>query len=118
MALTNLQRSMLERARASGAGTLGISLGDEACNFLIATIATDLGINQQFPELRGEGIDFFAVTPSSAGITVEASLHDLFERLVSIAPDADTYFSCLAALHRSRLKYSKILEYQPIPTMD
>ena len=109
---------MLERARASGAGTVGISLSDEACNFLIATIATDLGINRQFPELRGEGIDFFAVTPSSAGIAVDASLYDLFERLVSIAPDADTYFSCLAALHRSRLKYAKILEYQPIPTMD
>jgi len=42
----------------------------------------------------------------------------LFERLTALIPDADTYFSCLATLYKSRLKYERILEEQPIPTLD
>jgi hypothetical protein len=118
MALTNLQKTVLEKARASGAGTMGVSLSDEACNFLIATIADDLGIEDRFPELRDGRADFFSVAPADAALQVETGLYDLFERLVTVVPDADTYFSCLAALHRSRLKYARILEHQPIPTMD
>lgn len=97
---------------------MGISLSDEACNFLIATIANDLGISSTFPELRDGSADFFSVAPSVAALAVKTELYELFERLVTVVPDADTYFSCLAALHRSRLKYARILEHQPIPTMD
>ena len=68
MALTNLQKSMLEKARASGAGTMGVSLNDEACNFLIATIANDLGIIGHFPELRDGSADFFSVAPLDAAL--------------------------------------------------
>lgn len=42
----------------------------------------------------------------------------LIERLVTFVPDADTFFSCLATLQKSRLKYVRILECQQIPTMD
>ncbi len=42
----------------------------------------------------------------------------LIERLFGLAPDADTYFIYLATLLKSRQKYARILEYQPIPTMD
>jgi hypothetical protein len=118
MALTNLQKSALEKARASGAGTMGVSLSDEACNFLIATIANDLRIRSLFPELRVGSTDFFSIAPIEAALSVKTELYELFERLVTVASDADTYFSCLAALHRSRLKYARILEHQPIPTMD
>ena len=41
----------------------------------------------------------------------------LFERLVTLEPNADTYFSCLSTLHKSRLKYERILRTQPIPTI-
>jgi hypothetical protein len=42
----------------------------------------------------------------------------LFERLVAANSDADTYFACLAALHKARLKYERILCDQPIPTLE
>ncbi|MBE3037541.1 MAG: hypothetical protein IMZ62_01820 [Chloroflexi bacterium] len=42
----------------------------------------------------------------------------LFERLLALRRDADMYFACLATLHKARLKYSKILRTQPIPTID
>ncbi len=118
MGLTNLQRSMLEKARASGAGAMGISLTDEACNFLISTIAHDLAVTEHFPELPNESSDFFSVAPPDARLSLNTGLYELFERLVSVVPNADTYFSCLSALHRSRLKYARILECQAIPTMD
>ena len=42
----------------------------------------------------------------------------LFERALALDADADTYFFCLAALHKSRLKYQRILSAQPLPTVD
>jgi hypothetical protein len=42
----------------------------------------------------------------------------LFERLVANHPDIDTYFACLAALHKARLKYDRILQTQPLPTLE
>ena len=42
----------------------------------------------------------------------------LLERLIDLTPDADTYFASLAKLHKTRLKYERILNTQPIPTME
>ena len=42
----------------------------------------------------------------------------LFDRLVAANEDGDTYFACLAALHKARLKYEKILCTQPMPTLN
>jgi hypothetical protein len=42
----------------------------------------------------------------------------MFERLVDVAPDADTYYACLATLQKARLKYQRILETQPISTLE
>ena len=42
----------------------------------------------------------------------------MFEKLVQLKPDAATYFACLAALHKARLKYERILQTQPLPTVD
>lgn len=117
MALTQAQRTLLEKARSSGAGNMGIALSDEACHFLFAVIARDLGLLDQFPEFP-EPPEFFSLAPSGGVLKAEGSVYDLFDRLIQHEPNADTYFSCLASLHRARLKYSKILSAQPIPTMD
>lgn len=42
----------------------------------------------------------------------------LFERLVTIDPDAEMYFRCLSALHKARLKYELILRTQRVPTLE
>src|SRR6266545_7731271 len=115
MGLTQAQRAILEKARSLGGGQLGIALSDEACNYLVAVIASDLGLLPRFPGLKKPLQEFFAA-PST--LSLPGDFLGLFESLVRAAPDADTYFACLAALHKARLKYESILKTQPVPTID
>jgi hypothetical protein len=118
MALTQAQRSLIERARAVGAGEQGVALSDGACAFLVATIARDLGLLRRIKALPRDFPGFFSSAhPASLEIPGGQFLA-WFEQLVSLSADADTYFACLAKLHRARLKYQKILETQPIPTLE
>lgn len=118
MALTQSQKALIQKARAAGGGELGAGLSDEACSFLAATIVRDLGLEIEFPELPADLPDFFSAShPRDLELTGPDFMR-LLGKLVRLAPDADTYFACLAALHKARLKYARILEHQPIPTMD
>ena len=95
-----------------------MALTDSACAFLVGVIARDLGLLTHFPELPVEIPSFFSPYPlASLGLPCEDFL-PLFERLVGLDPNADTYFACLAATHKARLKYERILQVQPLPTID
>jgi hypothetical protein len=118
MALTQSQKSLIERAQASGGGELGAGLDAEACSFLVATIVQDLGLASQFSEITGEVPGFFEEVDSRKLRLQDLDFLRLIERLIALVPDADTYFSCLATLQKSRLKFVRILEHQPLPTMD
>lgn len=37
---------------------------------------------------------------------------------MGLEKDADAYFYCLATLHKARLKYERILQAQPVPTVE
>jgi len=118
MALTTAQRAIIERARSLGAGGQGVSLTDEICSYLVAVIANDLGVATALPGLPASLPEFFGRERLCSLVVPGVSFLSLFERLVCLKPDADTYFACLAALHKARLKYSRILETQPIPTFE
>ena len=119
MGLTQSQKSLIERAQAPGGGELGVGLSNEACSFLVATIVRDLGLISQFPEVRNlELPDLFEESDFGKLKLQNLDFLNSIERLVTFVPDADTYFSCLATLLKSRLKYVRILERQQIPTMD
>ncbi|HQU47380.1 MAG TPA: hypothetical protein PK867_31545, partial [Pirellulales bacterium] len=47
-----------------------------------------------------------------------ADFMPLVEKLVGLNADADLFFVCLASLHKRRLKYEKILQTQPVPTIE
>ena len=115
--LSQNQRVILERARALGGGSQGIALTDEQCVGLIAVVVRDLGLSESFPDLPLETQPFFDMTPESLQVS-SFDLFELFEQLLDLSRDADTYFQCLATLHKSRLKYQRILSTQPIPTID
>ena len=118
MALTQSQRTLIQKAQAAGGGELGTALSDDACSFLVAAIVRDLGLSGDFPELATRLPGFFD-EPDPRNLVLPG--HDFLEllgRLIELVADADTYFACLATLQKARLKYAKILEYQPIPTMD
>ena len=118
MSLTQAQRVIVEKARALGGGRQGVALDDSVCTYLVGTIAKDLGLLDHFPEFRTELIPFFGSEPLERIRFPNQDFLALFERLVTLEPNADTYFACLSTLHKSRLKYERILRTQPIPTID
>ena len=118
MALTQSQKTLIEKARSSGGGELGTGLSDEACCFLLGTIVRDLDLLQKFPELPVDFPQFFWEADPRKLQIAALDFYDLIDRLLSFVADADTYFACLATLQKSRLKYARILEYQPVPTLD
>lgn len=121
MELTQAQRTIIARARAIGGGQQGIALDNATCSYLVAVIADDLGVLEQLPEISrvaGDLPDFFATRPLSNLRLPGLDFLDLFRQLLALDPNADTYFACLATLHKSRLKYERILQTQPLPTID
>lgn len=119
MTLSAAQRSLFVKATKLGSGKQAVALSDAAACALIAITASDLGVDLNLPPLD-ESIALYANSPpSSLALQSGESAESMFGRLVdSGAVDADTYFSCLAALHKGRLKYEKILSSQAVPTMD
>jgi len=118
MALTQSQQSLIEKARVLGSGAGGHVLTDEVCTYLVAVIACDLGLAAKFPEFPTSIPGFFS-TADIERLTLDGlSFELLVERLFGLDRNADTYFACLANLHKRRLKYQRILRSQPIPTID
>lgn len=118
MGLTQSQKTLLEKALASGGGELGVGLSDGACTYIVATIARDLDILSEFREIDDCFPEFFELPDPRNLEIIGLDSYNLVDRLFNLVPDADTYFACLAALQKTRLKYARIIEYQPIPTMD
>lgn len=118
MALSRAQMAIIQKARSLGAGKQGIALTEAACSYLLAIEVRDMGLEDQFPELAGRPIPFYGPQPLADREIPGVAFLPLFERLVGLLVDADTYFSCLAWLHKLRLKYELVLKTQAIPTMD
>ena len=118
MPLSQSQKSLIEKARNVGVSDLAVPLDDAACSYLLARLAHDLGLAEQHPEVSGPIPPFFETMPVSSLRLDEVEFPPLAEKLFASVPDADTYFSCLAALHKARLKFERILQRQPFSTMD
>lgn len=118
MPLTQAQRVLWERARAPGSGGQAVGLDDSICAYLLTVIVKDLNFSDSFPELNLDIPAFFAKRDLDELRVQNVPPLRLFERILAINPDADTYFACLAALHKARLKYERILKSQPIPTIE
>lgn len=116
--LTQSERTLVERARNPGASEMAVRLEDGDCGFLIATIAKDLAI----PDVLSIDLDsvpeYFTVPPISPAHGIELPVEESLALLFDHARDSDTYFACLASLHKARLKHEQILRRQPFPTFD
>lgn len=118
MALSKSQASIWQKARSLGAGGQAISLTDEICAYLVGRIVIDLGLQSAFPEASNSLPEFFSKQPLTSLVLPGVDCDALYERLVTKNADTDVYFACLAALHKARLKYERILSTQPIPTLE
>lgn len=118
MALSKVQQSIWEKSRAIGTGGQAVLLTDGMCAYLVGRIVLDLGLQTHFPEIPSDLPEFYACRILDDLALPFGESHELFERLVGLAPDSDTYYACLATLHKARLKYQRILETQPISTLE
>lgn len=118
MALSRAQMAIVQKARALGAGKQGVALTEAACTYLLAIEVQDMGVHDRFPELPQYLTPFYGPEPLSDREIPGIPFLTLFERLVELVIDADTYFACLAWLHKLRLKYELVLKTQAIPTME
>ena len=118
MGLSKLQSGLWERACSLGNSEQAVPLTDEMLAYLIGRIAADLGLREHFPEINGELPGYYGTTAFKKLVVKGVPALPLFERLVELEKDADTYFSCLASLHKGRLKFERILQTQPFPTME
>jgi len=118
--LTITLRSYLNEAQAAGT-ELGIGLSTDQCTYLLLRIAEDLGQRQHLAHPGPTTILEFFTAADPATLAVPGrdayELEELFDELVRLVPNADIYFHCLSALQKRRLKYARILQYQPIPTI-
>jgi hypothetical protein len=117
MGLSRAQMAMVQKARALGAGKQGVALSEAACTYLLAIEVQDMGLEIEFPELPRDLISFYGPEPLDQREVTGLSFLPLFERLTGLVVDADTYFSCLAWLHKLRVKYELILKTQAFPNM-
>lgn len=116
--LTLAQKSMIERVRAAGAGDMGTALSSPVCSYLCGVIVGDLRLQDSFPEIPPDLPPFFETRPVSSLALEDVSFEEVVSRLFALRSDSDTYFACLAALHKSRLKYERILGQQPFASFD
>lgn len=118
VALTKVERANLTRARAAGNTMLFENLNDEICSYLLAVIVSDLRLHRDFPELPERPDPLFGEQPLTSLRLPGVDFLTLYERLIRSRVDADAYFACIAKLHKARLKYERILQAQPIPTVE
>lgn len=118
MGLTKAQQILVTKVRTAGGSELGSFLDDATCAYLVAVIINDLDVRPHFPELP-ERLPPFFISGNLAELRLpDTNFLPLLERLLQIQTDADTYFYCLATLHKARLKYERILAAQAISTID
>ena len=118
MGLTKVHQALVAKVKAVGNSGMSIPLDDAACAYLLSLVVHDLELTEGFPELRAAPKPFFETVPLQSLRIDGLDFLDLFERLVRLKEDADSYFFCLATLHKARLKYERILQAQPLPTID
>lgn len=118
MGLTKAQLALITKARTASVSESGVPLDDGICAYLLAVIARDLELLDSLPEINTDIPSFFgSQSPISLRLDGVAFL-PLFERLLAMRADVDTYFYCLAIVHKARLKYERILQTQATPTID
>ena len=116
--LTLAQRTLIEKARNVGNSEMAVRLSHEVCGYLCGIIVKDLNLIAKVPGVPENLPPFFDTWPVSSLVLPGISFESLAAKLFAMKPDSDTYFACLAALHKSRLKYEQIMQRQAFPTFD
>jgi hypothetical protein len=121
-------RKAFSAARILGSGHERVALSETELFCLLVQCCRDLGVSasvSQLPDLSvaPPGPDYYRIplawfqTPQ-AGCPSATILLESLASCVAYEADFRLYFENLAALHKRRLKYQRVLSTQPKPTMD
>lgn len=117
MPLKKSQQLTLSKLIAGGNSSLGVTLGEGQLGYLISVTARDLDV-PDLPDLPRDVPDLYERVPSASLVVDNLDFLPAYERLLELVPDADTYFYCLGSLLKARLKYERILQSQPTPSVE
>lgn len=115
MGLTQGEKATIEKVRTGGAADLAVRLDDDVCACLLSVVASDLAL--KIKDLPQAPAAFFSPEPERLRLP-GVDFASFIARAVDENREVLTYFTCLAKLHKARLKYGQILAHQAIPTMD
>lgn len=118
MALSQAQKSLVLKARVLGSGSDRITLDRETCSYLVGVIASDLDLLGEFPEFGERLPAFFSDRPIESLRVEELDFDVVVDRLFDLDSDADSYFFCLASIHKRRLKFARLQRTQRLPHIE
>jgi hypothetical protein len=119
MTLTTAQSTALTRLRSIGTSVQAVPLSDSAIRTLILIALRDLDLPVAAAGVDDDGIpDLFSSSFTSDFVLDGEAIEPLYERALSLNPEVETYVSCLASIHKARLKYRQVLASQQFSSMD
>lgn len=116
------QQQIVNKARVLASGTLPVHLDDGELLRLAAVIHRDVGhasptmTSAAFPP-DAPGYYDLPLAWFRQGSPGSVDFYEEFARSSREVPDFETYFKCLCAIHKRRVKYERIMAAQPLPTM-
>ena len=90
MTLSQMQKSLIERARSVGDSEMTVPIGDAAGVYLLARTIVDLGLQSRYAELPADVPPFYETVPVSSLALDGVDFEALAEKVFNSAPDADT----------------------------
>lgn len=118
MALGTSQSTAYQKILSMGSSQQAVSVTESAVRALIYIAARDLGILKSLPKPDGEIPELFDDEFVADFTLPGLDSKELYEKALGVDAEMQTYISCLASLHRYRLKYREVLASQPFATMD
>lgn len=117
MPLTTAQAAAYQRIINPGSSAQAVRLPEAHIRALIYIAAQDIGLSglpqpdAEIPNLFDDRFDFDLDLPGTPA-------KSLFEQALTLNPEMETYISCLAAIHKFRMKYRRVVSTQAFPTME
>jgi hypothetical protein len=126
MSMPIVVQQLLAQCKVHGSGDAQVMLSDSELYALFYLSIHDLGWDQDrfgFEEIRLPDNAYYQIPVTwFSNLNIAAATPDSLLQILDTAcqyhRDYSLYISNLAALHRRRMKYARILAEQPLPNMD
>ena len=117
--LSQTQKSNLQKLRKKSNSPQDRRFTESHVRYLIAVTARDLGIDLKTLSDVGEVPEIYDLkVGDDFEFATSCALADAYEEIINANRDAESYLACLGKILRSRLKMERVMEAQPLATMN